>query len=54
MKLGGVNGTYAPLNAVYLENRGVLLRATNTTDAPGTPGALLTHVRDDGGNLPPS
>lgn len=51
MKLGGVNGTYAPLNAVYLEDRGLLLRATNTTDAPGSPGTLLNHVRDDGGRL---
>lgn len=41
MKLNGVNGTYAPLNAVYLENRGLLLRATNKSDAPGTPGTLL-------------
>lgn len=48
MKLNGVNGTYAPLNAVYLENRGILLRATNTTDGPGTPGALMNHFLDDG------
>lgn len=50
MKLNGVNGTYVPLNAVYLEDRGILLRATNTTDGPGTPGALIDHVLEDGRN----
>lgn len=52
MKLNGVNGTYAPLNAVYLEDRGLLLRATNATDAPGTPGAYLNHLHDDFERLP--
>lgn len=42
MKLNGRNGTFAPLNAVYIENRGLLLRAANTTDSPGSPGAPLT------------
>lgn len=48
MKLNGVNGTYAPLNAVYLENRGILLRAADMTGGPGTPGALINHVLDNG------
>lgn len=42
MKLNARNGTYAPLNAVYIENRGLLLRAANTTGSPGSPGAPLT------------
>ncbi|KAK7699561.1 hypothetical protein SLS64_011514 [Diaporthe eres] len=47
MKLGGVNGTYAPLNAVYLEDRGLLLRATNATDAPGSPVYVNSTDSDD-------
>lgn len=42
MKLNGRNGTFASLNAVYIENRGLLLQAANTTDSPGSPGAPLT------------
>ncbi|KKY29608.1 hypothetical protein UCDDA912_g10465 [Diaporthe ampelina] len=47
MKLHGANGTYHPLNAVYIENRGVLLQATNTADSRGTPVYLNATDLDD-------
>lgn len=38
MRMAWANDSYVPLTAIYVEDRGVLLRATNWIDGPGTPG----------------
>lgn len=38
MRMAWANDSYVPLTAIYVEDRGVLLRATNWADGPGTPG----------------
>ncbi|KAK2601407.1 hypothetical protein N8I77_010861 [Diaporthe amygdali] len=42
-----VNGTYASLNAIYLEKKGILLQAQNMSDYPGTPTYLNSTESDD-------